>query len=275
MKLLQSKNPIFMGILNLTPDSFSDGNPSAEPGFFLDKAEQLMAEGAHILDIGGESTRSHAKPVSFEEERARVVPFLKIFRKKHPDFLISLDTKKLELAKECLEYRIDILNDVSFLADERFINLVKQSEAYYVLMHSRGDSKTMMGLTEYQEGVVEGISQEFEKKILLLRQNNFPMEKLILDLGFGFAKTPEQCVELMKSLPVWQKFKLPLLFGVSRKLFLQEYTGPNEPLDRDEISAELALKAWESGFQIIRTHDVVLTKKVFGPEHLAFGVILQ
>lgn len=252
-----------MGILNLTPDSFSDGNPSADTGFFLDKAEQLIAEGAHILDIGGESTRPHAKPVSLEEERARVIPFLKIFRKKRPDFLISLDTKKLELAKECLEYRIDILNDVSFLADERFIDLVKQTGVYYVLMHSRGDSQTMMGLTDYPEGVVQGISQDFEKKISLLKQKNFPMEKLILDLGFGFAKTPAQCVELMKDLPVWQKFKLPLLFGVSRKRFLQEYTGPNEPLDRDEISAELAVTAWESGFQVVRTHNVKLLADLF------------
>lgn len=267
--LLESKCPVLMGILNLTPDSFSDGHPSANTGFFLDKAEQLIAEGAHVLDIGGESTRPNAEPVSLEEERSRVLPFLKEFRKKYPDFLISLDTKKFALAQECFEYRIDILNDVSFLADGRFIDLVKQSEAYYVLMHSRGDSQTMMGLTDYPEGVAEGISQEFEKKISLLRQKNFPMERLILDPGFGFAKTPAQCVELMKNLPVWQKFKLPLLFGVSRKKFLQEYTGPNEPLNRDEISAELALKAWESGFQIIRTHDVGLTAK-----HLAFGAFL-
>lgn len=263
-----------MGILNLTPDSFSDGHPSADPGFFLGKAEHLMAEGAHILDIGGESTRPNATPVSLEEERARVLPFLKTFRKKYPDFLISLDTKKFDLAQECLEYRVDVLNDVSFLADERFVDLVKQSGVYYVLMHARGDSQTMTRLTEYPNGVVEDISQEFEKKILFLKQKNFPMEKLILDLGFGFAKTPEQCVELMKNLSVWQKFQLPLLFGVSRKRFLQEYTGPNEPLDRDQISAELALKASQSGFQMIRTHNVTLTKKVFGPEHLAFEPFL-
>lgn len=269
MKLLQSKHPIFMGIVNLTPDSFSDGHSSADPSFFLDKAERLMAEGAHILDIGGESTRPNAKPVTLEEERARVLPFLKTFRKKYSDFPISLDTKKFDLAKECLEYHIDVLNDVSFLADERFIDLVKQSGCHYVLMHTRGNSQTMMGLAEYPNGVVEGISQEFEQKISFLKQKDFPMDKLILDLGFGFAKTPAQCVELMKNLSVWQKFKLPLLFGVSRKRFLQEYTGPNEPLDRDRISAELALKAWGNGFQIIRTHNVGLTAK-----HLAFRAFL-
>lgn len=263
-KLLQSKKPILMGILNLTPDSFSDGNSKADPAFFLDKAEKLISEGADILDIGGESTRPHAKPVSLEEEKSRVLPFLEEFRKKHPDFLISLDTKKFDLAKQCLEYHINILNDVSFLADERFIDLVNQADVYYVLMHSRGDSKSMMGLTEYPEGVVEGILQDFEKKISYLKQKNFPMERLILDPGFGFAKTPEQCVELIENLTVWQKFRLPLLFGISRKRFLEKYTGPSEPRDRDGISAELALQAWQNGFQIIRTHNVALTKKVFG-----------
>lgn len=260
MLKFQLNRPILMGILNLTPDSFSDGNASANVDIFLDKAEKLLAEGADILDVGGESTRPNAKAVSLEEERSRILPFLKEFRKRHPDFLISLDTKKWELAKECMEYRIDILNDVSFLADERFIKLVCENNCYYVLMHARGNSETMMGLTDYPEGVVEGISKEFEKKILFLKQKNFPLDRLILDLGFGFAKTPEQCVELIENLSVWKKYKLPLLFGVSRKRFLQHDTGRNDPKDRDPVSAKLAVKAWQNGFQIIRTHNVALTR---------------
>jgi len=251
-----------MGILNLTPDSFSDGMPQASTRDFLRKATKLINEGCDILDIGGESTRPDAVPVPLKEERKRILDFLNLFRSEHPDFPISLDTKKYELAQEAMTYKIAVLNDVSFLSDSRFLHLAKQYNAYYVLMHTRGTSQNMMQQTSYPEGLKETIHRELTEKLALIEKENFPKDKLIIDLGFGFAKSPEQCVSLCTSLEQWQCFNLPLLFGVSRKRFIQKYTGENEPFARDNQSAKLAKLAYYSGFHIIRTHNVVLTKEV-------------
>lgn len=260
--LLKCDRPILMGILNLTPDSFSDGDPGATVTDFLKRAEGLIRDGADILDIGGESTRPHAGFVDVETEKQRVIPFLKEFRRHHPRFPISLDTKKYEVAREALSFGIQVLNDVSFLSDVRFLDLAYEAGAYYVLMHSRGNSQTMMQLTAYPDGVVQGLKQELSAKLEFIGQTKFPLERLILDLGFGFAKSPDQCVALINHLSIWRTLGQPLLFGVSRKRFLQKYTGENAPAERDRISAELARKAYENGFQIIRTHNVGLTREV-------------
>ncbi len=261
-KLINSQKPIIMGILNLTPDSFSDGQKEASLDYFLKKAKKLIDDGCDILDIGGESTRPDAEFVSLKEEKKRVLPFLKEFRTDYPDFPISLDTKKYELAKEAMPYGIQVINDVSFLSDERLLALAKEHACYYVLMHSRGDSETMMSLTEYPEGVVKGIKKEIEDKLVTIKNRQFPLEHIILDIGFGFAKTPDQCLEIFESLSEWKQFQMKLLLGISRKRFLQKVTGKNEPAQRDQLSAEMAQKAYQSGFQLIRTHNVKLTKQV-------------
>lgn len=250
-----------MAILNVTPDSFSDGQPAATSNDFVRKAAQLIEEGADILDIGGESTRPNASPVSEEEEMQRVLPVIKSIRERFPNFPISLDTKKYAVAKAAMPFNIQVINDVSFLQDTRLAELAMQNHCAYVLMHSRGNSQTMMNLTDYPKGLIIGMQEEIKQKFTLLCEMNFPFNHLILDLGFGFAKTPEQCVELMQSLPLWKKFHQPLMFAVSRKRFLQKYTGENIPTERDEISAELANQAVAAGFQIIRTHSILLTKQ--------------
>lgn len=252
-----------MGILNLTPDSFSDGLPDATPDDFLTRARQLIEEGCDLLDIGGESTRPGARVISVEEESSRVLPFLKVFRKEFKKFPLSLDTRKFEVANQAVDYDIQILNDTNFLQDVRFLDLAKQNDLFYILMHCRGTPQEMASLTDYEGGLLPGLFQEFENKIALIRESNFPLENLILDPGFGFAKTLEQCREMMNHLQSWQRFALPLMIGISRKRFLQLYTGGNAPKDRDEISAQLAKIAYENGFSLIRTHNVSLTKKVF------------
>lgn len=250
-----------MAILNVTPDSFSDGQPLATLDDFEHKAMQLIEEGADILDIGGESTRPNAQPVSETEEMHRVLPLINRIRQRFPKIPISLDTKKYAVAKAALSFDIQMINDVSFLHDPRLAELAMQNHCDYVLMHSRGDSQTMMNLTEYPNGLVPVMKREIEEKFATLRAMNFPFDQLILDLGFGFAKTPEQCVELVRSLSQWQHFHQPLMFAVSRKRFLQKYTSENLPRERDEISAELATQAIALGFSIIRTHNISLTKQ--------------
>lgn len=261
-ELLKSPSPLIMGILNLTPDSFSDGDPKAGLPLFLNRAEQMLADGCHVLDVGAESTRPGAAEVMVDKELQRVLPFLQAFRKRHPDFPLSLDTRKYEVAQAATPYKIHIINDVSFLADERLAILAKENGQFYVLMHSRGTPQTMTGLTDYPQGLLPTIFSEIDDKLARLDKLGFPKECVILDPGFGFAKTPEQCREMMGSLPLWQRYSQNLLIGISRKRFLQLYTGENQPQDRDEISAKLALQAVAAGFKIIRTHKVGVTREV-------------
>lgn len=255
------KSPTLFGILNLTPDSFSDGLPNAHVDDFIKKAEQLMADGADIIDIGAESTRPGAQALSADEEISRLIPFLKTFRQKHPDFPLSLDTKKYAVALACSSFGILVYNDVSFFSDAHFVKLMTtQKDAWYVLMHSRGDSQNMMTLTDYPGGVVDGVKNEILAKLDELKKASMPMDRVILDLGFGFAKTPEQCVTLFEALPEFVSLGLPILLGISRKRFLQQYTGVNEPLERDDITVELTQKALESGVTLHRIHHVKAVK---------------
>lgn len=254
-----------MAILNLTPDSFSDGRPEASIQDFLEDAEQKMAAGAHILDIGGESTR----PVSYginpgvdaEEEKQRVLPFLKAFRKRHPNFPISLDTRKYEVALAAMPYGIHYLNDVSFLEDVRLAELAKHSGCHYVLMHTRGNPDQMDDLTNYGLDLFHTLKQEVQAKLQILADMGFPQEKLVLDPGFGFAKTPEQCQELMQNLAFWQQFECDLLLGISRKRFLSLHLGDVSPVEKDPLSAKLAADAVSQGFGILRVHNVQATRE--------------
>lgn len=249
-------------ILNLTPDSFSDGEPTADVEFFLQKARQLVADGADVLDVGAESTRPDSQAISVEEELSRVLGFLKVFRHEYPDFPISLDSKKYEVVLQALPYGLNYINDVSFLADVRLAHLAKHSGAHYVLMHTRGNHAVMQNHCEYGTDLFATLKTEITAKLQILFDLDFPKSKIILDPGFGFAKTPVQCVELLDNLSYWQDFELPLLLGISRKRFLQHYCGEVPPIDRDSVSAEWAFRAWQAGFQNLRVHNVSLTKKL-------------
>jgi dihydropteroate synthase len=260
--LFKKQRPLIMGILNLTPDSFSVGDPEADVSLFLRHAETMFAAGCDVLDVGGESTRPGAAEVTAAEELKRILPFLQAFRKQHPDFPISLDTKKYEVAKALLPYQIDIINDVSFLADTRLAHLAGEQGLFYVLMHTRGTPQTMVGLTDYPEGLLPTIFSEINIRLQRLAEIEFPRDQVILDPGFGFAKTPEQCRAMMDSLGLWrQHYSQPLLLGISRKRFLQLYTGENRPQERDAISASLARQAVQAGFNIVRTHAVTETRQ--------------
>lgn len=272
----QSHQPLFMGILNVTPDSFSDGKPKASIEDFLTQAEGLIGDGAHILDVGGESTRpykaigglktggSRDDKVSTQEECDRVLPFLEAFRKKNPEFPISLDTKKLAVAKAAEKYSIQIVNDVSCVEDPDLARWTLEQNKIYVLMHSRKKKNVpLIDQTDYLEGVVVQILKELKQELKFLENLTSDKSRLWIDPGFGFAKTPEQCVEVMNHLTEFLSLDHPVLVGLSRKKFLQLYGAPEEPSLRDQITAELNLKALNQGCQIIRTHNVALTKRLF------------
>ena len=269
--LLTIHKPIFMGILNLTPDSFSDGLPQATTADFVAKAVGLIHDGAQILDVGAESTRPGAVAITPDEELTRLIPVLTEIRKQFPHVLLSIDTRNYDVAVKAMAFHPAIINDTSSLADYRLAELAKQHHAHYVLMHSRGTPDTMNQMTEYGRGVVETVFLEIFTKLKKLEAIEFPLAQVILDPGFGFAKTLEQCVLLMQNLDEWREFSsnyqagttMPLMIGISRKSFLKYYTGEVSLAERDLISVELAVKAYLQGFQIIRTHNVALTRQAF------------
>lgn len=257
-----------MGILNVTPDSFSDGLPGAPAEQFITKAKHLIDEGADIIDIGGESTRPGALPVDADEEIRRILPVMAGLRDVSPFLPISLDTRKLAVAEACADFGISILNDVGFASDERLVRWAAKNRVAYVLMHSRGTPETMTKLTDYPEGLLPTMFSECAEKIARVTALGIDQENLILDPGFGFAKTPVQCRDLAETLAEWPRFlarqgtpATRLMIGVSRKRFLQSYTGETTPGERDAVSARLAMDAFRAGFHVIRTHNVALTRK--------------
>lgn len=259
--LLGLGRPLIMGILNLTPDSFSDGAPESSVEKFLSRAQKLMEDGADILDIGGESTRPGAAEISVDEELSRVEPFLKLFRQCYPDFPLSLDTRRFAVAEALAPVGIDILNDVSFFSDVRFARLTCQYKCHYILMHSRGTPQTMTTLTQYLQGIVPTVIAEIRARIESFIQAGGRTENLIVDPGFGFAKSPEQCLEMVERLNEFRTLPYPLLLGVSRKRFLQLLVGECPPAERDDISARIGARAALAGFRILRVHDVARTRK--------------
>lgn len=261
--LLAEHRPVLMGILNLTPDSFS-GDGQVNLHSQLEVACQLIADGADILDIGGESTRPNASPVTANEEIQRVVPFLEAFRKFYPNFPISLDTTKSEVARiVAKDHAIQVINDVSFLSAPALATIASEHKLWYVLMHSRGNPETMGGLCDYPEGVVAGVISDFKRKLDQLKLY-LSSDRVILDPGIGFAKTSAQAVTVCEQLGALQTFSLPVMLGLSRKRFLTLLGAPEASLEvRDNLSAELSAKAALSGSaQILRVHNVALVKKI-------------
>lgn len=255
-ELFATGRPLAMGIINVTPDSFSDGNPNQSAHDLVLRAEKLVADGADVIDVGGESTRPHADPVAENEEIKRVTSFLQLFRDKLPDTPLSLDTTKLAVAEAALPYGVAIINDVSFLRDAALAELARDHGLYYVLMHARGTPQTMMTMTDYGENFFATLAEEIDAKLSALSELSFPADKIILDPGFGFAKTGDQNITMMENLKFWQRFSQRKLIGISRKRFLQHYDGQENPTKRDDVSAELSAKAIKEGFCVARVHNV-------------------
>lgn len=249
------------GILNLTPDSFSDGDAQASPEDFFWRARALIDDGADVLDIGAESTRPESQSISDDEEWERLRDFLILFRQNYPHFPLSLDTKKYSVAVKAMAYGVNYINDVSFLNDVRLLHLAKEADIKYILMHTRGNHHDMHKNTDYGLNFLSTLRSEIHEKLLQIRKEDFSFDHLILDPGFGFAKNKEQCVDMMSQLDFWREFNLNLMLGISRKRFLQHYIGETEPKQRDEISARLGADSLTFGFTNFRVHNVAMTKK--------------
>jgi dihydropteroate synthase len=245
--------PAIMGILNATPDSFANGGATATVADGLD----MIAQGADILDIGGESTRPGAAPVAPAEEQRRVLPLISALVGQGA--AISVDTRNAATIAAALDAGATIVNDVSGLAyDPAAAALVAARGCRVVLMHMRGTPQTMQALAQYDD-VVDTVKAELSARIAAAVRAGVRLENIIVDPGIGFAKTAAQNMELLRNLRTFHAFGLPVLVGVSRKAFIGVLGGQTDPARRVAGSVAAALFALEQGADILRVHDVFET----------------
>ena len=252
VRLLAQNRPIVMGVLNITPDSFSDGGQFIAPEAAFRQAKRLIEEGADIIDVGAESTRPYgsAKPVTLEEELARLQPVLPaVIQMGVP---VSIDTMKPEVALWALGEGAGIVNDVWGLQrDPNMARVAAERGAPIVVMHNRHEADPAID-------IVSDIKAFFSRSLELAENAGIPRDAIVLDPGIGFGKTPEQSMEAIGSLAVFKEFGLPILVGASRKRFISTVS-PSEPMDRIGGSLAAHVIAYLNGAAIIRTHDVSVT----------------
>ena len=255
--LLQNLTPIIMGILNVTPDSFSDGGLFVNSDIAINYVKQMIADGADIIDIGGESTRPGAKEVSIEEELQRVIPVIKAIRQ-FSDVAISIDTSKPEVMREAIKAGANMINDVNALQAENAIETAVELNVPVCLMHMQGKPRTMQSNPEYTD-VVEEVIAFLKNRISVCHNAGISSENIIVDPGFGFGKTLEHNLTLFKHLEEFTKLDCAVLVGVSRKSMIGAILD-NAPADeRLYGSVALAtLAAWKNA-NILRVHDVKAT----------------
>ncbi|WP_373282859.1 dihydropteroate synthase [Leeia aquatica] len=253
---LSLQRPLIMGIVNVTPDSFSDGGRYADPARALAHARQLVAEGADLLDIGGESTRPGAATVSETEELERVMPLLAALR--DDGVPLSVDTVKPGVMRAALAAGVDLINDVNALQAEGAVEALADSGAAVCLMHKQGDPATMQQAPRYAS-VVDEVEHFLLQRAVVLRAAGVASARIVLDPGIGFGKTVEHNLELLKATGRLASQGYPLLIGVSRKSLLGALTGrPVE--ERIHASVAMALLAVARGARIVRVHDVAATR---------------
>ncbi|WP_338815420.1 dihydropteroate synthase [Bernardetia sp. Wsw4-3y2] len=242
-----------MGILNVTLDSFYEGSRINTDIKVLEKASQMLEEGATILDIGGYSTRPNADDISIEEEINRIVSPINSIKKEFPNAIISIDTFRSKVAREAINAGADLINDVSGgNLDSQMFETVASLKVPYILMHMRGTPQTMKTLTNY-ENIIAEMMTYFHNRIMTLK--NYGVEEIILDLGFGFAKTIDQNYFLLKNLAIFEQLELPILAGLSRKSMIYKRLDipVSEALNGTTILNTIAL---QNGAKILRVHDV-------------------
>ena len=253
---------MLMGIVNVTPDSFSDGGDFFDAKQAIKHALQLVAEGADILDIGGESTRPNATPVLEEEELRRVLPVIRELAEQSKIAIpISIDTMKPAVARAAIEVGASIINDIAANRNETTMwKIVRESGAGYVVMHMQGSPQTMQREPRY-DAVVSEVAKFFEERLSRLAKCGVSPEQIVLDPGLGFGKTFEHNLELLAGLGHFRTYQRPLMIGASRKAFIGKITGAAESAARLPGSLACACAAVEAGAHIIRTHDVAATRQ--------------
>ena len=251
--------PSIMGVLNVTPDSFFEDSRTNDISETIKIAEKMIQNGADWLDIGGESTRPGANPVSEEEEISRVIPVVRELRKQFPEIGISVDTRRAKVAELSLNEGADMINDISALSDENMINVIKDSDCYICLMHMKGLPENMQNNPEYDDVIIE-VKQKLNEKVKLLIDEGVNSKRIIVDPGIGFGKSLDHNLSLLKSgREIVPMNEVSLMWGVSRKSMFSELLGRKETRDRLAGTLGIAAMSKFKAVDIIRVHDV--------PEH--------
>ncbi|MES2747280.1 MAG: dihydropteroate synthase [Bacteroidota bacterium] len=252
-KLIDLSSPKVMGILNVTPNSFYDGGKFSDDKAILTHVEKMLTDGADFIDIGGYSSKPNADEVSVDQELQRVIPVIQSIVKAFPNTLISIDTFRSKVASESIQNGAVIINDISAGSlDENMMQTVAKLQVPYIMMHMKGNPKTMQSFTQYED-IVKEMLFYFSEKVATARR--LGINDLIIDPGFGFAKTIAQNFEVLNKLELFQMLELPLLVGVSRKSMIHKTL---------ETTSEFALNGTTSlntiallkGAKILRVHDV-------------------
>jgi dihydropteroate synthase len=254
--LTAGPGPVIVGILNVTPDSFSDGGDFLEQEAAAEHASAMLDEGADILDVGGESTRPGSDPVSQEEEIRRVVPVMERILAVHPEAVISVDTYRSGTATAVLEAGASIVNDVTALrGDPNMVSVIEEAGCPVILMHMRGEPKTMQKDPHYED-VVREVRDFLAQRAQYAVAAGVRPENVILDPGIGFGKNLEHNLALLRNLDAIVDLGFPVLIGASRKRFLERITGVQEAKDRVSGTVATTVLAFQQGATFFRVHDV-------------------
>ena len=252
--------PVLMGVLNVTPDSFSDGGEffGVEPA--VAQAEKMFDEGAQVIDVGGESTRPGSNPVSPEEELRRVLPVIQGMLSARPNSIVSIDTYRSSIAEAALDAGARAVNDVTALGDPRMAGLMAERGCPIILMHMLGEPKSMQQHPRYKD-VVREVRDFLAERAQQAIRAGVEVENIILDPGIGFGKTLEHNLKLLKRLDSLVELGFPVLVGVSRKSFLGKITGSEDPKSRLFGTVAANVLAYERGASVCRVHDVRANKE--------------
>ena len=251
--MIDLSQPKVMGILNLTPNSFYDGGKYRDESQIISQVEKMLADGAAFIDVGAYSSKPSAEFVSEAEEINRLLPIVELLIQKYPTILLSVDTFRSQVAKNAVENGVAMVNDISAgMLDEKMIETVAKLQVPYIMMHMRGNPQTMQSLTNYED-VVQEMIYYFSERIQVAR--SFGLNDIIVDPGFGFAKTLDQNYEVLQKLELFSMLELPLLAGISRKSMIYKTleTSAEEALNGTTVLNTIAL---QKGAKILRVHDV-------------------
>ena len=246
-------SPILMGVINMTPDSFSDGGKYNKINSALERAKYFIKKGCQIIDVGGESTRPGAKEINLNNEWKRIEGFFK--KTKKLNCLISLDTRKSKIMDLASKYKVDLVNDVSGLNyDTDTINFLRKTKKPFVIHHSKGSPKTMQKKPNYKNVLLD-IYDFFENKLKTINRNGIKHSNIILDPGIGFGKNLKHNITLLKHVSIFHSLGYPVMYGISRKRFIKDLVGLNDSKERIGGTISSCIYLMMQGVQILRVHD--------------------
>ena len=271
LQIINKKNPwpkgwgqktSIMGVINLTPDSFSDGGDLNSPKKVLDQVKYFLSHGVDIVDLGAQSTRPGAEEVGSKTEIKRLIPHLKLIKSVYPEILISIDTFHSDVANEALLNGANWINDVTGgRRDKEILNVVSQFKCPFVITHSRGNSQNMNVLSKY-ENVLSEVKSSLETLIQNALENNISRKNIIIDPGIGFSKDLDQNLEILRNLDVFKNLDLPILIGASRKRFIGEILNEENPKERDIGTLAISCLCAHFTVDIVRVHNVKMNSQI-------------